>query len=65
MSRSLAGSGSGLLLVLIGFLVLAYIAASTLGQSVANSLFALVVLSFVALIALILAGVRGSGRMDF
>jgi len=42
-----------------------YMAASTLQQAVAGSLFGLVIIGFIALIVLIVAGAKGSGRMDF
>jgi hypothetical protein len=62
-NMSIAGSGLGLVVVLIAFLVIIFMGASAAGQAAAGSVFGLILLSFMVLFAFLLLGIGGRARM--
>ena len=62
-NMSIAGSGLGLVVVLIAFLVIIFMGASAAGQVAAGSVFGLILLSFMVLFAFLLLGIGGRARM--
>jgi hypothetical protein len=65
MSRTLWGSGGGMLVVLIGFLVLIFVGVSAVGASSAGAIFALTLLVFVFLAFFMLLGGGGRARVNW
>jgi len=59
MNRTLTGSGLGMVVVLIGFLVIVFMGASAAGQAAAGSVFGLILLAFMILIAFMFLGRGG------
>jgi len=63
LSRTLAGSGLGMVVVLIGFLVIIFTGLSAAGQAAAGSVFGLILLAFIVLAAFLFMGIGGRARM--
>jgi uncharacterized membrane protein YhdT len=64
-SYALSGSYAGILVVLIGFLVIAYISSSTLGSGASPALYNLIVLAFLGLVFLLMLGSKATARFTW